>query len=243
MTNEENQKKEIELSVLSKIEQGEIKMTPKLYFVAKAGALIFVAFAIFVISSILVSFIIFSLLNRGDLFLLSFGTKGIYKFILLFPWYLLSVGAFLLVLLDYLLRRFKYGYNSPLAYLFLATLVFVTLFSFLINFTSFHLRLEKYVKANNIRFVRDMYGNALRSHREKGVIKGVVSFVGDNYIVVSSSGSDLGLSDEEYKVYSPSGMSPGNFVKIGDEIYIAGDIATGTEIISYGIQRMTIPGR
>ncbi len=240
---EENQKKEIEMTVLRKIEQGEVKMTPKLYFVAKAGMLVFVMFAVFVVSSILVSFIIFTLSNRGDLFLLGFGTKGILKFVLMFPWYLLVIGAFLLIFLDYLLRRFRYGYNRPLIYLFMATLVFVTLFSFLINFTSFHLRLESIAKRNNLPFIKDIYGNIVRSHRDKGVFRGVVSFVGEDYILIKPSVFDVDARDNELKVYSPSGMDLGSFVKVGDEIYIAGDVATGTEIVSYGMHTMNSYGR
>lgn len=238
--NEENPNK-IESEVLKKIQEGEVKMTSRKYFALKTGITVLVGVAIFTVSTMLVSFLIFSLSNRGDLFLLSFGTKGIYKFILVFPWYLLSLAALLLVGFDYLLRRFKFGYHSPIIYLFMGTLVFVTVFSFVINFTSFHNMLEKFADRNNLPFVKNMYGDIRRSHRDMGVFRGTVSFIGEDYILVKPSYFDLDAEDEEIVVHAPKGVDLASFIEVGEEVYIAGDIATGTEIISYGMHRMARP--
>lgn len=235
--NEENPNK-IENEVLKKIQQGDVRMTSRKYFAVKTVLTILVGIAIFTVSTMLVSFLIFSLSNRGDLFLLSFGTKGIYKFILIFPWYLLSVAVLLLVILDYLLRRFRFGYHSPLVYLFMGTLVFVTGFSFIINITSFHVMLEKFAERNNLPFVKSMYGDVRKPQRGAGVFRGVVSFIGEDYLLIKPSFSGMNSNNEEIIVRAPEGIDLSSFIKIGEEIYIAGDVATGTEIISYGMHRM-----
>lgn len=231
----------IEEEVLKRIECGDVKMKSRRYFVVKAAILVFFTFVIFVSTTILVSFLVFTLVNRGDLFLLSFGAKGISKFVLMFPWYLLVINAFLLIFLDYLVRRFKYGYHSPIIYLFLGTLVFVTLFSFVINYTSFHKMLYGFARKNNIPYADQFYNNIRMPHRQDGVARGIVTYVGDNYLVLRPT--DRQNMGEQIKVYAPEGMDIKNLVHVGEEVYIAGDIATGTEIIPYGMHRMSMPVR
>lgn len=239
---EDNIKNNIEDTVLKKIECGEVSMKPKSYFVIKAGSLVFFTVLIFITSAILVSFLIFTLSNRGDLFLLSFGKKGLFKFFLMFPWYLLLINAFLLFFLDALLRKFKYGYHSPLVYLFLGTLVFVTVFSFLINFTSFHDRMSDFIRRNHVPFAGDFYDDIRKSHRERGVFRGRVSFIGEDYIILKPSDFDSDARGD-LKIYTPKGMDPRSFISMGEEVFIAGDVATGTEVISYGIHKMAMPVR
>ncbi len=232
--NIENIQNNIENDVLKKIECGEVKMKPKSYFIVKAGILVFITFLTFVATTILVSFLIFSLNYRGDLFLLSFGMKGIYKFILVFPWYLLLINAFLLIFLDYLIRRFRFGYNSPLVYLFLATLVFVTLFSFLINFTSFHLRLSNFLESRKIPFAGVFYNDLHVKYEDRGAIKGIVSLVTDDYIILRAFEGE----NNEIKIFAPKNTKFSSFIVVGDEVYVAGETASGTEIVSYGVKKV-----
>lgn len=241
MINEVKIQNNIEEEVLKKIECGDVKMKPKSYFLVKAIILILFTFSIFVLTTVLVSFIIFTLLNRGDLFLLGFGGKGLYKFILMFPWYLLVVNAVLLILLDYLIRRFRFGYNSPVIYLFLGTLVFVTTFSYVINYTSIHRMLYGFASRNNLPYAGMMYDRMRIIHNEDGVFRGVVTSIGDDYIIVKPA--NFQNHSELIKVYAPEGIDLKNFVKVGEEIYIAGDIATGTEVLPYGIKRVGVPSR
>lgn len=232
----EDIKNNIEEAVLRRIEQDCVKIKPKSYFVIKAVLLALCVFSIFVLSVILVSFIIFSLNTRGDLFLLGFGKRGIVKFILLFPWFLLSIDALLIVLLDYLVRRFRFGYHSPIIYLFLATLVFVTTFSYLINFTSLHSQLSDLARSRHIPFAESMYGDINKSRHGEGIFRGIVSSVGDNYIVLKHSNFDG--PDTELKIMVPADLNPKSFVHPGEEIYIAGDIASGTVILPYGMRKI-----
>lgn len=234
----EDIKNNIEDAVLRKIEDGDVKMTPKSYFIVKAVLLVLCVFCIFVFSVILVSFIIFSLNTRGDLFLLGFGARGIVKFILMFPWFLLSIDALLIILLDYLIRRFRFGYHSPIIYLFLSTLVFVTAFSYLVNFTSIHSRLSGFAKRNHVPLAGSMYDDINRSRRGEGIYRGVVTSVGDNYIILKHSDFDSDAPEDELKIMAPDGLDPRSFIHPGEEVYIAGDIASGTVITPYGMHKI-----
>ncbi len=240
MKNEEI-KKNIEEIVLKKIESGDIKMVPKSYFVFRATILTLFTVIVFILSVTLVSFIVFSLSARGDLFLLGFGKKGIIKFILMFPWFLLSVDAILILILDYLVRRFSFGYHSPIIYLFLGTLVFVTSFSFVLTFTSFHSKVSGFVRRNHVPFAGSMYDEINKSRRDKGIFRGVVTSMGDNYIVIRRSDFDGDADDVEIKIMAPDGLDPKSFIHTGEEVYVAGDIASGTVVLPYGLHKLSSP--
>src|ERR1035437_3118258 len=86
-----NQNKDIKSQVLEKIQTGKTNMRPHFYFVLKVVTVVVVAFLTLLASSLLVSFIIFSLITSGKLFLLGFGARGFLMFFLLFPWLLLII--------------------------------------------------------------------------------------------------------------------------------------------------------
>ena len=238
MENETINNNKITQEVLKKIECGEVKMRSKTYFVLKVGILMFITFITFVTSVILVSYLIFSMKVGGQFLLLGFGTKGIYRFLLILPWFLLVFNAFLLFFLDYLLRRFKFGYNSPLVYLFLGTLVFVTTFSFIVNYTSFHKTMMSRAERRHVPVFGGFYGDLRKSHKNEGILKGKVVSIGDDYIVIKHFDYDKDDGLDEEKVYLPKGMNLGSFIKIGDDVFVAGDIASGTEIRAYGVRKM-----
>ncbi len=68
-----NENNNIKLQVLDKIQSGDISMRPKYYFFLKVAAVTLVSFLVLIISSFLVSFVVFSIVQSGRLFLLGFG--------------------------------------------------------------------------------------------------------------------------------------------------------------------------
>lgn len=238
MENETIQNNKITEEVLRKIEGGEVKMRSRAYFVFKVGVLIALTFITLVTSIVLVSYLIFSMKVGGQFLLLGFGTRGIYKFFMILPWFLLVFNAFFLFFLDYLLRRFKFGYNSPLVYLFLGTLVFVTTFSFLVNYTSFHTTILSKAERDNMSLLGGFYSDLRKSHKSDGILKGQVVSIGDDYLIIKHFDYDRDEGFDEEKIYLQDGMNLNDFIKIGDEIFVAGEIASGTEIRAYGVHRV-----
>jgi hypothetical protein len=86
-----------------------------------------------------------------------------------------------------------------------------------------------------------MYDRMRIMHNEDGVFRGVVTSIGDNYLIIKPA--NYQNRSELLKVYAPEGMDLKNFVHVGEEIYLAGEIATGTEIVPYGIRKMSMPMR
>ena len=101
-------------------------MRPRLYFVLQVAALLALAFLALGISVFIINFILFSVrLNRIDT-LLGFGPRGWGAFVRFFPWTLLLADVGLIALLEWLLRRFRFGSKIPVLYL-LGGLLFVTI--------------------------------------------------------------------------------------------------------------------
>ena len=125
-TNEtKTEERSIELTVLEKIRTDSISMHSKTYYYVRVGLAILVAFIVFCVSTFLVDFMIFVLRASGRSLLLGFGGKGVLFFFEAFPWLVLAGDVVLIVVLDQLLRQFKFAYRFPAVYI-LATLLCVS---------------------------------------------------------------------------------------------------------------------
>lgn len=232
---EDNKIKE---EVLKKIQEGDVKMKPKSVFVIKAGILVLVSFFVFVFCVMLVSYLIFSLGLGGHLYLITFGKRGLLSFIMVLPWYLLVFSALSLIILDYLIRRFRFGYHSPVIYLFIGTLFTVTLLGTFVNFTSLHRELMKIARNRPIPLFGNLYGEMQRSRIDLGVFRGQILSTSSGYIVIKHNDSDFDEDFGELRVRIPDGQDITIF-SLGDRVIIAGDlIGTSTEIRAYGLHKV-----
>lgn len=103
--------------ILAEIGAGKVAMRPRAYFVLQVAALVLVALAALVVSVFIFNFIVFIVrLNHEDL-LLGMGLAGWGAFLLFFPWTLLALDVLLILALEWLLRKFSWGYKVPMLYL------------------------------------------------------------------------------------------------------------------------------
>ncbi len=239
MNSDSNKQINIKEHILEKIQSGEIRMTSKSYFVFRLCLMAFVMFLIFITSTFLLSYILFSMRAGGNVFLLGFGLKGFYHFILSLPWLLLGLNIGLLLLLDGLLKSFQFGYKSPILYLFVATFVLITAFGLLINFTPFHgsmMRRAEEKKPPLAPGFSGLYGDIRKSHRETGVFRGVVQSVSTSTFIIIYVSNDS-ESGQLKMVYTPKGVVIGNSLQAGDTVFIAGT-EEGGNIMAYGIHKL-----
>jgi hypothetical protein len=127
------QPKSMRERILEKIDTRELSMRPKIYFTLKVAALVLITLAVLVISIFIFNFILFSSRINGHESLLGFGPRGILTFLEFFPWWLLGIDIALIILLEWLLRQFRFGYKSPVLYLLLTLLVVTASTAFLID--------------------------------------------------------------------------------------------------------------
>ena len=119
---------ELKDRILSQIRDGKVAMRPRAYFAAQVAALVVVALAALVVSVFIFNFIVFSIrINHVDS-LLGFGPGGWLAFVTFFPWTLLVLDVLLVLVLEWLVRKFSWGYKVPALYLLagLLALTFVT---------------------------------------------------------------------------------------------------------------------
>lgn len=239
MNSENQQLNKIKEQIFEKIKSGEVSMKSKYYFLIKIILLAVTIFVTFLLSAFIVSYVLFSIKTSGNVLLLGFGARGFYHFILTLPWIILSIDVILILFLDWLLKSFRFGYNSPVLFLFIGTLASITLLAYLINLTSFHNSVMRISEVRRIPVAGDFYRGLKKSHVGQGVFLGeVISINGTStfYIKYSDYGRDANdtvrvVIPEEFSVYSMS-------INPGDRIFIAGD-KNPDEIRAYGFRKLT----
>ncbi len=228
--NTETTKENIKGEVLKKIISGEVAMKPKYYFVLKLCLLVLLVALVFLSSIFLLSYIIFNVRIGGEVFLLGFGKQGLYHFIVAFPWIMLILTTILLLTLDWLLKSFRFGYESPILYLFLFTLVIMTLLGSVINFTSFHKGLMQQAERSKLPFGGGFYDGLRKSHEDRGIFRGEV-------MSVEEKGFNMKHRDEHIiRVITPLNMNL-SVLNEGDNVFVAGELING-EIRAYGVRKL-----
>lgn len=116
--------------VNAQISSGKVHMRSRLVCVLKSIALVFLSLFVFLTTTLLVNFMIFSIHMQSTDAFLGFGPRGWYAFFTFFPWPLFVLDALGVVLLIILLRTFRFGYRVPLLYIGGAVLVASSVFGF-----------------------------------------------------------------------------------------------------------------
>ena len=228
--------KDYKKSVLEKIRTGEVSMRPKVYFVARAVAVILLSFVIFALTVFVLSFVIFSVHESGEQFLLGFGSRGILTFLDLFPWLTITATIALVLALEWMLRRFKFGYGFSISRIFLYTLGVTIFFSILFTLTPVHMNLLKKAEMQRLPVIGGIYDAIHDSHKDKGIVRGTVVSVQANTFVISHDDNDKDADDGTWNVVPPSGFNLST-VHIGEKVYVAGN-AVGSTVSAYGIQEL-----
>lgn len=237
--NPEFKQKNIKEVILGKIQSGEIQMTSKSYFMLRLCLMASVIFLIFIASTFLLSYILFSINAGGYVYLLGFGMKGFYHFLVALPWLLLLIITGLLILLDRLLKSFEFGYKSPILYLFMATLTIITVFGLLVNSTSFHGSMMRRAEEKYPELApgfNGLYGDIRKSHKKTGVFRGTVYSISTSSFQITYESNDI-ESGQVKRVYVPEGVNIGSIIGVGDSVFIAGK-ASGEEIMAYGLHKL-----
>jgi len=231
----ETQNDKIQEHVLEKIRSSEVRMRPKFYFSFKIVLLCIVLLGILVISSFLFSFIIFTIRISGHLFLLGFGEKGFQAFFLLFPWKFLFLDLILILVLEWIVKQFRLGYRSPLAYLLCGIFFLTVIFGTLIDLAHVHEALLHKADQRGLPVMGDYYEHLRRPPPDQGVVSGFVEEASGTSFSIESAGM-YGTSTMIWKVILPPGVTILGLTK-GDEVLVAGDL-DGNMIRAYGIKKI-----
>lgn len=224
----------IQDKVLASIKSGHVHMRPRAFFIARVLALVAVVVAVFLVSIFFVSFVFFALQESGQTSLLGFGARGFGIFFSIFPWVIVGSILVLLILLELLLRTFRFGYRIPVLRVLIGVVVLTVLAGAAVALTPLHSLLLEQADNDNLPVIGGLYGSVHESHKDIGVFRGTVISVATSSFMFSHDDRDRDTDDGTWAVIPPPGMSLGT-VHVGDKVYVAGDAVNGV-IRSYGIQ-------
>ncbi len=143
--------------VVSRIERGELKMKPRIYFIAKIASIIGLLFLSFLLVLYFGSLIIF-ILRINDIFLFhGMGFQVIRSILLSFPWYLVLLIFVLIAFIGILGKGFRFVYRKPLIITLLSILILVVVSSFLIERSSLHYSFFRMAEEERLPLAGKMY--------------------------------------------------------------------------------------
>jgi hypothetical protein len=229
MTNQNQQRENKIKNILEKIENNELVIKPRIYFHFKFAALLLLLLVIVIVSIFLSSFILFSLDASGRAALMSFGPSGWQVFLILFPWKLTLVEIGLVVLLEYLLRSFRFGYKIPALYLFLGVVTLILISGVVIDQTPLHPNILKQdFKEQLPPPFSDLYNDVRRPpSRDSGIFSGKIEEVDEISFLVSLD-NPKGRGPTTPVIVDFSDIKEvGEFMSVGDRVFIKGRLKEG----------------
>lgn len=234
--NEHDLQQKIQKKVLERVRGGGAHMHTRAYFIARVVAAAAVAVLALLVSSFVLSFVVFSIHESGEQFLLGFGGRGLATFFSLFPWLSLIADIAILFLLEWLLQGFKLGYRVSLLGVFLGVLISSAVLAALIGLTPVHSMLLDRADRGELPVVGEIYESIRDSHGDQGVFRGTVTSMQGDQIVITHNDADHDADDGTWTVIVPgNGVPP---LQIGDRVYVFGN-SNGQVVQAYGIQKLS----
>lgn len=225
--------------VLARIEQGEVRMHSRLYFIVQIVAIAVLSVFALAVSAFLINFILFAVYTGGHDSLLGFGTRGLFIFLLIFPWKWLAIDVVLLGLVAVLIRRFRFGYSRSLLFLsfgiiFIAVVLGITLE----RGTTINDDLLERADHDALPAPLGTFYQSVRAQppHDEGVFRGIVTVVATTTFSMKHDDLDHDADDTTYVVIPPMGFDLGT-ISLGDHLYVAGT-PTPEGIQAYGIQEL-----
>jgi hypothetical protein len=104
----------------------------------------------------------------------------------------------------------------------------------LLTLTPIHTVLFKKAEMNELPVIGGIYEAIYDSHETEGVLRGYVTSIHANSLVISHNDSDNDTDDGVWNVILPSGPNTSEHYYVGEKVYVAGKI-NGDNIYAYGI--------
>ena len=242
-------------AVLEKIRSNEVRMKSRWIFMFNIALLVVLTAIVFVASAFLLSIILFGVIMSGRLLLFGFGLRGIEIFLLTFPWPLLTLDVILMICIALLLKKFKFGYRSPLLYSAGGVVFAIVCIGVILDYSPVHPSLSRQEQRHHLMPPFGyFYSNINRPPHEQGVFRGVVILHSSTTILLQNSDPDSDYDAEGMGISSSTSMHASSSeplihvfllpslqgapnIAVGDTVYVAGDIGK-KGIYAYGIEKV-----
>lgn len=181
-----NNSRKFEDNIMGEIKSGRIKLRSKYIFLAEKLGL-GSAFVLSVVLSILFfSLFLFYMKTADNLEYLSFGKYGFLAFLESFPYLLVVSFILFLFLAGYLITKSDVSYRKPFKYFAIALLFFIIISGTSFAFAGVVEKIEKEAYSSPYAgiFLKPFFKKGMKM-RGRG-ISGVISEIGDNYLIVET---------------------------------------------------------
>jgi hypothetical protein len=221
--------------VLHSIEEQNVQTYSKAHFRLRVVLLVALAVLTLMVSVFFFSLVFFDLRFSGRGALLGFGPQGFFLFLRTFPWLLLTFDVILIAVLEWLLRKFRFGYRTPVLYLLIVLLAIAISVGFVIDRnTAFNDALIKQADAHHLPSpFRELYENE-RGLPPGGICKCLVTAVTSS--TVTAVDVNRGVTTTLTIVLPPNYVAT-NILKVGDVIFVAGNRMASNTIQVFGVTR------
>jgi len=219
----ENNKNLITEKVVSKIERGELKMKPKVYFIAKSILVISSLILTFLLVLYFGSLIIFVLRINDILLFHGMGFQVIRSILLSFPWYLVFLIFTLIILIEIIGKRFQFVYRKPFIVSLFAILVLVIISSFLIERSSLHYSFFRLAEQERLPLAGRMYRDLGNLDIDNAYFGIILKKESDFWIMKLNSGEMVNLKITE----KTRGKRTFSEIEEGEKIIVIGEMEEG----------------
>ncbi len=221
-------KADLAKKVMEQIEKEEVKMRPRLYFLAGSVLLSIGLGMAVVFGAFFINLAFFRFRIHEPLSFLWFGQFGLRPFILTFPWFRLFLAFIFIILGIILLRRYEISYKKSFLVLAINLAILVLTVGFLADRIGFNERIERMPP------LRPFYHNGFVG---KDWVMGEIVEIGEKELKISTpEGEAIKISWDE-KTLLPFG---GNF-KVGEGVGVVGEWLDEVVFQARGISRRGMP--
>jgi len=230
---------DIKNDILRQIREGKLQMHSSGYFAFRVGALALVVILALIVSVLIFNYIFFSIRFSGEDELLNFGPRGFLFFLWMFPWHLLALDVFLVLVAERMLRYFRFGYRNPALMLLAGLLILSVALGLLVDRTTpLNQMLSHHAQRKHLGPFNAMYAHSRLPPPGGGICRCVVTGIGTSSITAyhpDASTTPLTIYVPDDFMVRMMGLKP------GDVVYVAGDREDDT-IRAFGI-RVRMPHR
>ncbi len=184
--NRSNNPMKLEKRVMSEIKSGRIKLRSKYIFWAKKLGLNSALSLSIVLAILFFNLVLFYMKSTDNLGYLSFGKNGLLAFLESFPYLLVIVFLFFLLITGYLITKTDWSYKKPFKYIALTLLIIVLLVGSALASTNLSQRIEEqaFINKGPGLFFKPFLRSGM-GLRNSGLV-GEIDEIGKNYLIIDT---------------------------------------------------------
>ena len=219
--------------VMRAIRSGDVKMKPRWHFVLSGTLAALGCIILFLTLLYVASFAIFGMRQSGALFVPVFGMRGIFVFFHALPGILITLLVAFVVVLEILVRRYRFGYRAPLLVSVVVILMVVLAGGAALERTRFHAALARQARLHQLPSpFGDMY--APPPHPPEVYRGSIVSLTKDGFIMFDEN--DDGTTTVH--IDGATRLPFGSGFTTGEEVVVFGDesVEGSNDVRAFGIK-------